>query len=120
MAPWRYMRRHFSNSSELVEKSHRLLQLLKVDGRRLRENRDVVVYTRDRTCPDCSRIISTKEPEFLHKACPQAWRYFHGFYQKCPCPLIGVMRIARFGDLRLEQRVKLEADDSIVEEVTKE
>ncbi|KAK1937425.1 hypothetical protein X943_001749 [Babesia divergens] len=108
MAVWRIFARYSSSGGDLIEKSNRVLELVRVDTRRLRNNRDVVVYKRNRTCPDCSREIRIAEPEFAENACSHAWRYFHGFSQKCPCPLIGVMRFTRFGKLRLEQRVRLE------------
>lgn len=111
MAIWRVFVRSSSTGSEIREKSNRILDLLRVDTKRLRDNRDVVIYKRNRICPDCSREISANKPEFLKDVCHHAWRYFHGFSQKCPCPLIGVMRFSRFSKLRLEQRVKLDSGE---------
>ncbi|ORM40841.1 uncharacterized protein BXIN_1786 [Babesia sp. Xinjiang] len=112
MAPCRLTHYRYFSTSEVVEKGLRALEILKVDPQRLRDNRDVVVYTRNRVCPDCKREVCIRTPEFAETICPAAWRYLHGFSQKCQCPLIGVMRFTRFGKLRVELRARLEATGS--------
>ncbi|CDR93953.1 hypothetical protein, conserved [Babesia bigemina] len=116
MALWRRICARYSSSSEVLEKGRRALELLKVDAQRLRNNRDVVVYTRNRVCPDCKRKVCVEEPEFAENTCPAAWRHLHGFSQRCPCPLIGVMQFTRFGKLRLELRARLEAKAASAEQ----
>ncbi|EDO06699.1 hypothetical protein BBOV_II007490 [Babesia bovis T2Bo] len=120
MAPWRFVQCRQFSSSDLEQKAQEVFKLIKIDPQTLRNNRDVVIYTRNRVCPDCGKTITAQKPEFAEYACPAAWRYHHGFSQKCPCPLIGFTRFVRFDALRLALRASLDAAAKDIESVKTE
>ncbi|BAM39915.1 conserved hypothetical protein [Theileria orientalis strain Shintoku] len=92
---------------ELVEKSEKILQKLTVDEAELLQNKDVVVYTRNRTCGKCNRNVKVSTPEFVEDACADSWRYFHNFSYVPNCPLFGIMKFVKYGKLRTEQKVSI-------------
>ncbi|UKK02253.2 hypothetical protein MACK_001609 [Theileria orientalis] len=92
---------------ELVEKSEKILQKLSVDESELLQNKDVVVYTRNRTCAKCSRTVKISAPEFVEDACADSWRYFHNFSYVPNCPLFGIMKLVKYSKLRTEQKVAI-------------
>ncbi|UVC54604.1 hypothetical protein MACJ_003567 [Theileria orientalis] len=92
---------------ELSEKSEKILQKLSVDEAELLQNKDVVVYTRNRTCGKCNRTVKIATPEFVEDACADAWRYFHDFSYVPNCPLFGIMKFVKYAKLRTEQKVSI-------------